>query len=181
MGKAYDVELELFVELVVTLSSDYLGDGPDPWEGSPFAWIKTRPSRQRGAIGELLIERWLTAKGAKVRRSGTSDFDRAVNGHRMEIKFSTLWVGGQYTFQQIRDQAYDHVICLGIAPADVACWVIPKAVVMAHAGGQHTGSGGTDTAWFSFPADAPPDWLHPFGGTLTEAWEIIVKLGMGAH
>ena len=38
------------------LQPEHVDEGPDPWEGTPFAWIKTRPSsRQRGQIAEELI------------------------------------------------------------------------------------------------------------------------------
>ena len=29
------------------------------WKGSPFEWIKHRPSRSIGAIGEKIISAWL--------------------------------------------------------------------------------------------------------------------------
>lgn len=157
-------------------------DAHDQWRGSPFAWILTRPSRQRGKIGEDLVTAWLRAKGVDVRLSGSTEFDRHVNGHRVEIKFSTLWQSGRYTFQQIRDQAYDYLICLGISPFDAHSWVLSKAIlheyVIGHLG-QHTGAGGTDTAWFSVRPDSPPAWLTDRGGSLSRAYEMVLSLDNG--
>ena len=39
--------------------------------------------------------------------------------------------------------------------------------------GQHTGSGGTETAWIKFKPSNPPEWLNEFGGNLEEAFVII--------
>lgn len=175
-----DADVQTLIGLASALKHDYAGGQSDPWEGSPFAWIKTRPSRQVGAIGEQLIAGWCAAKGADIMRSRTSDYDRLINGHRMEIKFSTLWASGVYKFQQIRDQNYDHLICLGLSPWDASCWVLPKELLRRHVighMGQHTGASGAETAWLSFPSARPLEWMQPFGGKLSEAWTVIDGLG----
>jgi len=144
-----DPEVALLAGIAAALEGDYADDGPDPWEGSPFAWIKTRPSRQIGAIGEQLVAGWCAAKGFDVTRSPSSEADRVISGQRVEIKFSTLWENGNYTFQQIRDQAYDYLFCLGVSPLDAHAWVLPKPLLAQHVIGhlgQHTGSAGTDTS-----------------------------------
>ena len=122
-------DFQILVALSKTLEMEYSDDN-DEWIDSPFAWIKTRPSRQVGAIGEKLIAGWLATRGFNVNRSGDSDADRILENKRVEIKFSTLWKTGGYKFQQIRDQNYDLLICLGVSPFDAHCWVIPKADVM---------------------------------------------------
>lgn len=94
-----DDDLRVLANVSGALSLNYVRDSGDPWAGSPFAWILRRPSRQKGAIGEELVAQWCRAKGADVRRTGDSDADRLINGHRVEIKFSTLWVSGVYKFQ----------------------------------------------------------------------------------
>ena len=99
-----DPDLGLLAAISATLMSDYIKPENDPWAGSPFAWIKTRPSRQIGSIGEQLVAGWCAAKGLDVTRTGDSDADRIIAGRRVEIKFSTLWENGDYVFQQIRDQ-----------------------------------------------------------------------------
>jgi hypothetical protein len=175
-----DPDLQVLVEVSSALSREYVGSAANPWAGSPFAWILSRPSRQRGAIGEQLVAQWCAAKGADVRRTGDSDADRLINGHRIEIKLSTLWESGVYKFQQIRDQDYGYLLCLGISPFEAHCWVLPKPLlytyVIGHMG-QHTGSSGKDTAWLSFKAGAPYDWMRPYGGTLAEAWDVLAALG----
>lgn len=147
------------------------------WIGSPFAWIKSRPSRQVGAIGERLVSEWCTSKGFTVTRTGDSDADRKIEGIRTEIKFSTLWSDNKiYKFQQIRDQDYRYCFCLGVSPFAVHAWFIPKAELMKPRPGlthQHGGTKGTDTLWLSFSPDEPPSWLTPFGGTLTQVEALI--------
>ena len=159
---------------------DYIKPEEDPSAGRPFAWIKTRPSRQVGSIGEQLVTGWCAAKGFDVVRTGDSDADRIINGKRVEIKFSTLWASGDYVFQQIRDQRYDYVLLLGLSPFIASCWVIPKPVLMDDApkvglAYQHGGQAGRDTRWLRFRAEMPPSWLAPFGGTLSDAYERLLR------
>lgn len=167
----------MLATIASTLKGDYVREGSnDPWVGSPFAWIRMRPSRQVGKIGEQLVAGWCAAKGFDVTSSGDSEADRVIAGRRVEIKTSTLWGNGVYKFQQIRDQNYEFAICLGISPFDAHCWVISKDVLRRHVIGhtpQHTGKGGTDTFWLSFEASNPPEWLAPCGGRLAAAYEIM--------
>ena len=100
--------------------------GADPWSASPFEWIRARPSRQVGKIGEQLVAGWSAAKGFDVIRSPDAEADRVIAGKRVEIKFSTLWKSGVFKFQQFRDQRYAFAICLGLAPFDARCWAISK-------------------------------------------------------
>jgi hypothetical protein len=150
----------------------------DPWVVSPFGWIRTRPSRQRGRIGEQLVAGWCAAKGLDVTSSRNPEVDRVIAGKRVEIKFSMLWESGIYNFQQIRDQDYEYVICLGISPFDAHCWVISKDVLRQYVIGhtpQHTGRRGTDTFWLQVTVASPPEWLTAYGGSLAEAYEIMRK------
>lgn len=184
MTQIVDPEVQLLAGIAATLEQDYVQKGADPWEGSPFAWIKTRPSRQVGAIGEQLVAGWSAAKGFDVVRSTNSDADRIINGHRIEIKFSTLWQSGVYKFQQIRNQSYDHLFCLGVSPYDAHAWLLPKAVLLEHVighMGQHTGAAGTETAWLSFDARTPYRWMTPYGGSLSEALAVLTALPRGTH
>lgn len=179
-----DHETRVLAGLAESLREQYEGDKVDPWEGSPFAWIKKRPSRQIGAIGEKLVAGWCATKDFDVVRSPDSEADRIVEGHRVEVKFSTLWENGGYKFQQVRDQDYDHLFCLGVSPFASHAWVVPKDVLYEHVigvTGQHTGATGTDTAWIGFKAADPPPWIRPFGGTLAHACEILAGLGRGSH
>jgi hypothetical protein len=152
----------------------------DPeWRGSPFAWVRRLPPGSKGKIGKLLVQQWCGLKGLSVDRSPDSDADMLVNGHRVEVKFSTLWKSGEYRFQQIRDQEYEYAVCLGISPSEAHCWVISKDIlrdnVIGHTG-QHTGSTGQDTAWIKIKPSEPPEWLENCGGTLEQAFIVLNRL-----
>jgi hypothetical protein len=183
-----DTEVLALAALSGTLQSEYASEDLE-WTGSPFAWIKSRPSRQVGTIGERLIAGWLAAKNFDVARSPDSDADRLVNGHRAEIKFSTLWKTGIYKFQQLRDQNYDFAICLGVSPFNAHCWVLPKTEIVARwkqsvsqGGGevdgiqpQHGGAGGRDTAWLTVDPTSQSPWLVGRGGRLADAASFLEK------
>jgi len=176
-----DPDVRILAAISQALEAEYQSENQE-WEGSPFAWIKTRPSRQVGAIGEKLVAGWLAARGFNVTRSGDSDADRVVEGKRVEIKFSTEWAAGGFKFQQLRDQRYDLVVCLGVAPFDARCWVIPKADVMRlwkiehKISSQHGGGGGADTAWIDVDPSAPPEWLSAFGGSMSAAIAALAAI-----
>lgn len=179
-----DPEVQILATLSGTLELDYARTEDDPWLGSPFAWILHQPSRSRGAIGEKLVAGWCATKGFDVVRSPDSQADRIIEGHRVEIKFSTLWKSGGYKFQQIRDQDYEYCICLGVSPFDAKAWFLPKQVLREHVighMGQHTGASGTDTAWLGFPVGSPYPWMAPHGGSLSRVRDLITSVGPGPH
>lgn len=173
-----DADVQLLASIASTLHPDYAADDL-AWEGSPFAWIRSRPSRQRGAIFEKLVAGFLAAKDFDVVRSPDSEADRVINGLRTEIKSSTLWKNGGYKFQQFRDQNYDVAVCLGVSPFDAHCWVIPKSLIMQNWGtaeglsSQHGGRLGTDTAWLSVDPENVQSWLRQYGGTLGDAAAVL--------
>lgn len=179
--KIRNPELKILAGISLALQAEYESEN-ELWQNSPFAWIKTKPSRQVGAIGEKLVAGWLAARGFNVTRSGDSDADRVIENKRVEIKFSTLWTNGGYKFQQLRDQKYDLVICLGISPFDARCWIIPKQDVLRlwkrehKISSQHGGQGGADTAWIDVRPDNPPAWLNQYGGSLTDAIFALSKI-----
>ena len=151
-----------------SLKREYVEQEESQWKDSPFAWILARrSSRQRGKIGEQLIAGWCAARDLNVLRSTNSDADRIIEGQRVEIKFSSLWSNGQYLFQQIRDQEYDYLLCLGISPFSSHAWIMKKSEIpfdrLKH---QHGGSRGRDTWWLTVKPMVPPEWLGQFGGTL---------------
>ena len=156
------------------LEADYAA-----WTGSPFEWVLKLPQGSKGKLGKHLVLQWCALKGLSVDRCLDSEADMQVNGHRVEIKFSTLWKVGIYKFQQIRDQNYEYSICLGVSPYEAHCWVVSKAIlrqyVIGHMG-QHTGSGGQETAWFPVNQHNPPEWLAPCGGTLEQAFVVLRSL-----
>lgn len=174
---ATDNELETLVAIAKSLKTNYVQDeNSDPWANSPFAWIKSRPSRQVGKIGEQLVAEWCRQKNFIISRCGDPEADLVLNGHRIEVKFSTLWEGGNYTFQQLRDQNYEFAFFLGLSPFAAHGWFVSKMVLRQHVIGhtpQHAGKTGSDTFWISFPANNPPNWLAPFGGSISQVYEVI--------
>ena len=179
-----DPEVKLLAGLATTLEPDYVRGADDPWNGSPFKWILSISSRQKGAVGEALVAGWSAAKGFDVVRTGDSAADRVIEGHRVEIKFSTLWASGGFKFQQIRDQRYEYCFCIGVSPFDAQAWLLPKDVLREHVighMGQHTGASGRDTAWLGFPADKPYDWMKPYGERLQDVERLLRAAGRGPH
>lgn len=166
-----DPEVQRLAAVANRLASQYRKSN-SPWNGSPFEWLKSIPSsRTRGKAFEDLLAGWCADRGMTVAPSPDSQADRIIDGVRVEVKGSTLWQNGGYKFQQIRDQNYRIIVCLGISPFDAHCWAIPKATVMrwwqeGRISSQHGGAGGNDTAWLSVDPSAAPAWLQPYGGTL---------------
>ena len=123
------------------------------WEGSPFAWIRQHNPKTVGAIGEQMISEWFKSNGSVVLPRESSTHDRVVDGKRVEMKFSTMWTNGCYRFSQIRDQDYDALVCMGVSPHAMHCWMFPKDVVKEAISNkwilpQHGGASAKETAWF---------------------------------
>ncbi len=174
-------EYQEIVQISNLIYEEYTGEN-FMWENSPFKWIKHRPSRSIGAIGEKIIASWLAMHNFNVTRSPDSNADRIVEGKRVEIKFSTLWKSGDYKFQQLRDQNYDFVIMLGISPNDAHCWVVPKQEIIRlwkvekKICSQHGGASGSDTAWVNLTPDNTFKPLAEYGNSLSGALLSITEL-----
>ena len=178
-------EYQNLVAISQTLQASYK-DENKMWEGSPFEWIKLRPSRSIGAIGEKIVAAWMTMHDFNVVRSPDSEADRIIEGKRVEIKFSTLWKNGTYLFEQIRDQNYDFAVFLGVSPHDAHCWVVPKKKLIKmwkvdhKLTSQHGGKSGSDTAWARLSPsmrDGQDDKLFTqYGNSLCAAISTISQL-----
>ena len=178
--KITDKEVRILASISRGLEVEYSSESDD-WDGSPFQWLKSKPSRQIGAIGEKLVSGWLAARGFNIARSPDSEADRIIESKRVEIKCSTKWKSGTYKFQQIRNQNYDMLICLGLSPFDAHCWVFTKEEIMGlwddgHVKSQHGGAAGRDTAWLDIDSGNPPVWTQDYGGNLSNAIAIISKI-----
>lgn len=172
-------DFELMASLAKFIRNDLEGQSV-AWESSPFSWVLQLPAAKKGKLGKQLIYQLCAIKGLAVEKSSDSEADMMINGHRVEVRFSTLWESGVYKFQQIRDEDYEYSVCLGISPFDVHCWVLSKEIleryVIGHLG-QHTGSNSKETAWITVNPITPPEWISPYGGTLNEAFSVLKKLG----
>lgn len=170
-----DADLALFSRLSAEVQLGFEDAAADAWEASPFGWIRREPSRRKGAIGEALVRDWAAEEGLTVERALNTGHDCRLDGLRVEVKFSLLWGGGEFVFQQIRDQDYEIACLLGLEPQRVRLWAVPKDVLWAHATGQHTGAAAQDTKWLRFAATDSPEWLRPFGGSLATARSALEK------
>lgn len=168
-------EYEKFLDISNKMSQDkkYLPDVY--WDNSPFKWMTTLTSRTVGSVAEKLIEEWAAGCGFEVQKpSGSTDYDRVINGKKVEIKYSRRWKdSGHYRFQQIRNQEYEYILWLGISADSVNCWYIPKGVLGISSGTpaegivpQHGGKTGRDTWVIDLHPEDQPSWLLPYGDTL---------------
>ena len=179
-----DHEVSHLSAIAADLKTEYVQD-QDRWSNSPFGWLRDLPFRQRGAVFEKLIAKWCAERGLDVSASSDSNADMVISGVRIEVKGSTLWETGTYTFQQIRDQNYRVLVCLGISPLDAHCWAIPKPVIMrlwssGEIRSQHGGVRGTDTAWITVDPADPLAWMRSYGGSLSDGLTSLRHL-VGQH
>lgn len=145
----------------------------DPYADSPFAPLRACSSRTKGAKFEELAEWHLREHGHEVIRADASDYDRRVDGRRVEIKGSFLWSpGDMFRWQQIRlDQDYDLIVFLALYPDRVEYYACTKeeaalALRTPDASGKlvHNQHGGHDVDSGTFFIDGLPEeieWFHP--------------------
>lgn len=168
----YDVLAQISRELEGMYAAD-----TQQWQHSPFRWLVVGiPSRTVGKIGEELVLRFCKYYGIAIDKAPDSEADLIINNCRVEVKFSTLWRNGIYTFQQIRDQSYQYIVALGVSPDTAHCWVIPKSVAWSNAAKQHGGQQGNDTRWIQIDPKNPPAWIAEYGGDLSCALKLLKKL-----
>ena len=126
-GFALGAQTALFLDVAQVLSQEYVGE-LSRWNGSPFQWLIGLAPRRKGAIGEKLVDTWLTRNGFDVKRPKHTGCDRIIEGINFEVKLSTLWGSGIYTFQQLRNQDYAYVFCLGLSPMRyMRGWLLKKS------------------------------------------------------
>ncbi len=164
------------------LSAEYVDDFPTAedlaWEGSPFNWIRQEASGTKGKIGRDHARSILEGLGIAVGSVGTA---LTANGTEIRVKLSLEWGAGAFKFQQIRDEPFECVFCLGLYPEEAYGWLIPRGDLIVDGvwqereglTPQHGGVAGTDTYWLSVDPANPPAWLFPYGGNLT-AFEAVL-------
>ena len=137
----------------------------------------------KGAAAEKIIDLFFSNQGYSVSRSKDSNYDRLIQDKKIEIKFSTEWDNDLgYVFQQIRNQDYDYIVCLGVMPSDAHLWVIPKDKYITewengiNVKSQHGGATSSETSWFRVIMGKSDDWLKHYGGTIEEGLDVFEKL-----
>jgi hypothetical protein len=168
--RKYTPEFEMLVATASYLKVN-LQEKSDLWEGSPFEWLLQLPARQKGALGGRLVASCCASKGLSTDRSKDPGDNLTINGHKIAIKFSTLWNNGKYNFQQIRRDGYDYVLCFGISPNEAHCWILERDYAISHAKSQHKSE-----YWISFSPKNPPEWLNGSGGSLDQAYQVLRNL-----
>lgn len=155
---------------------DYSQDvDANPYAGSPIKLFQDMSSKKKGAAFEKLVSEVLTSKGYKVAKAkGSTDYDRLVNGKKIEIKGSLGWVTNgsitHYRFQQIREsQDYDIVLFVFFTPDEVILKGCTKATAIEKLSYQdsngfypHNQHGGKRVNSGTFCIDTNPgqlDWM----------------------
>ena len=93
----------------------------DPYSDSKFKPIRNMSSKRKGRFFEQLTEEYADSEGWKVSKPENSDHDTVINGKKVEIKGSFLWVVDgkltHYRWQQIRpSQDYEYMVFLALDP-----------------------------------------------------------------
>lgn len=144
------------------------------WENSPFEWVIKLPPRKKGKLGGKLVASWLASKDLNIDTAKDSSETISVNGHKIAIKFSTLWANEVYTFQQIRNSGYKYIICLGLSPYHIHCWVFDRQYAIENSKKQHKG-GSKSEYWMTIDPKNVPEWAKEHGGTLDKAYKLLKK------
>jgi len=156
------------------------------WINSPYKIFHIHKSKVAGSIAEKFTQKLLKSLGVEdvlpraktTKECPASSHDFRIGSKRIELKMSTEWQGaGTFRFQQIRDQAYDFCIFLGVTPVSLYLWCIPKRIAWQNCKGQHGGKSAKETKFVDFIPQDPPEWLKPYGGLLTsDVIENLIKI-----
>ncbi len=139
--------------------------GTNPWLSSQFYWLKKLATNPRGDAAREMSELMLSSFGYQI-RVGPLAQSFIVNGHTVKVKLCMAWSGSKsLKFQQIEQDAYTHLLLLGLEPKDAWFWLSPQAVSWANAGGQHR----QESRWIQFSVNRAPKWLAQYGGTIAKA------------
>ena|ERR1035441_10415392 len=152
-------------------------DSPEDaeWRNHPLEWIRGQASARIGKIGRLLVQGLCERVGLQAVAVG---YSLRIAKKTIQVRFSTGWSGGGFKFEQLRNESYAAVFCLGITPSRAFAWVIPKGVIFKADGTilrkdgltpQHKGKGGSDTAWINVDVQSIPPWMDQCGGSVAEA------------
>ena len=93
----------------------------DPYSDSKFRPIRNMSSKRKGRFFEQLTEEYVDHLGWKVSKPENTEHDTIINGKKVEIKGSFLWVTDgkltHYRWQQIRpSHDYEYIVFLAVDP-----------------------------------------------------------------
>jgi hypothetical protein len=147
------------------------------YDDSPFLDLAKLSSRTKGAEFERIFDWWATSQGHTCTKARTTNYDRLVDGQRIEIKGSMLWDNGTFRWQQIRTrQDYDILALMAFHPDRLELYGCTRATAHEHLARQdehghwpHNQHGGktVDSGTFLL-AGQPSDfaWLQPLDALL---------------
>jgi len=74
------------------------------------------------------------------------------------------WEGNVIKFQNVRDIAFDHVLCFGLYPHNAFAWLIPKKEIWSNGNVRTDRAGVTSQhkgadAWINIDPKDPQPWL----------------------
>ncbi len=165
----FDAEYLMLAASITYLQAEF--EKSDAWNDSPFEWILNLSPRQKGMIGRQIVIGWCKAKGFSVEKPKDSGELLNINGHKVAIKFSTLWKNKIYKFQQIRKEEYEYILCFGLSPIEAHCWIVERDYAIDNATPQHKSE-----YWIGFKPSTPPAWIKNCGGSLGQAYEVLKTL-----
>jgi hypothetical protein len=151
------------------------------WRDGSFAWFKQLGPGRKGALGETLVRDILTAAGQDVTGRTNSGHDLAVNGVPVEVKLATeLDFEGVdqrgFIWQQLRPAAdWALVALVGVEPDRARIWLVERDVILAHAIGQHSGAGATETRMVTVRTNDLPAWLGDDLATAPDRWNQLAS------
>lgn len=161
---------------LIDITNDLLPQYPDThaWDNSPFAWILHLPPGSKGVIGRSIASGLLQSYGLTPMATGHR---LTVNAQGILVRIAMAWDTGVMKFQNMRDEDYEHVLCIGLLPQSAQAWFIPKTEIWqgnqirtdnAGISGQHEGA----DAWLSINPSTVQSWVQPYGGTIESAMHV---------
>lgn len=171
---------ELLSQRSEQLSLQYTDEDGNPWGDSPFSWLRNRAPGTKGKAGRDFATALIQAAGVGVTPNGLA---LQVNGQTVKTKLSLMGEAGTLIFQQIKDDDFDYLICIGLYPVDSYGWIIPKSEILVDGNlqdrqgltAQHVSEEGIPSDYWITNLDAanPFAWLAPFGGTTEQLTHVI--------
>lgn len=105
-------------------------------------------------MGVAFVDLLLRGAGFAVNGRSAPGHDLIVEQTKVQVRFSTLWSAGWYTFQKIRDVGdYEWLVLLGLSPDGGHAWVVPRATAITEINASR------QAGWWQVDPVQPPDAL----------------------